>query len=392
MFGPSLLLMLVSSGQAPEPIDVRMLAGDPAAGHLQSVAAGGSVKVGDRTVAAGEWYSLRRTGGVLPAWPRAPHVELTTGDRIVGTAAEADGDALRLRLPSDQTVRLPLSSIRAVWLTTRPAGEPDPDWLAGARKRDVFLARNGDTAFGALTEIDAAHNAVRFQADGKGHQLEFAKLAAIAFNTDLARVRRPKGPYYRLTLADGSRLSTVSVAFDRKSWTVITPFKETIRFPADQVVSVDVEQGKVTYLSDLKPTKYDYRPYDGEQYPWVADRCVTGRAMTLKTANGESTFDRGIGLHSECTISYSLAGKYHRFEMLVGLDANSGLRGEVDVMVLVDGKEQPLAGGGHLTLAGGVIPVRVDMTGVKELTIAVRRGGGGNVQDHVDLAEARLAP
>jgi hypothetical protein len=32
------------------------------------------------------------------------------------------------------------------------------------------------------------------------------------------------------------------------------------------------------------------------------------------------------------------------------------------------------------------------VTGAKELTIVVRRGKGGNVQDCVNLAEARLVP
>jgi hypothetical protein len=60
--------------------------------------------------------------------------------------------------------------------------------------------------------------------------------------------------------------------------------------------------------------------------------------------------------------------------------------------VFVDGKEHPLPAGGRITSADGPIPVRVDVTGAKELTINVRRGTGGNVQDYVDLTEARLVP
>jgi hypothetical protein len=279
-----------------------------------------------------------------------------------------------------------------VWGSTRPADESDPAWLAGPRKRDLFLARNGDSAAGALTAIDPARNAVRYQADGKDRQLELSKLAAVGFNTDLARVRRPKGPYYRLTLADGTRLSAQSVTFDGRTWTAATLFKDTVKVPADQLIAVDVEQGKVSYLSDLKPAKYQYQTFDGEQLSWAADRCVTGRPMTLKTSCGEATFDRGVGLHAECTIVYTLAGKYRRFEALAGLDAKSGARGDATMALLVDGKEQPLANGGRLTNAGGPIAVRVDVTGGKELTVVIRRGAGGHVQDHVNLADARLVP
>jgi len=390
------LLMLAVNGEGATGFEIRTLAGDPKTGEVQAVAADGSLTVGDRAIPAGEWYSVRRAGHPQPPWPRGPHAELTGGDRVAGTVAAADGDALRLRLAlagaPEQLVRVPLSSLRAVWLTTPPADEADPEWLSAPRKRDLFLARNGDSAAGALTAIDPAGNAVRYQADGKDRQLELSKLAVVGFNTDLARARRPKGPYYRLTLADGTRLNAQSVTFDGRTWTAITPFKDTVRVPADQLVAVDVEQGKVSFLSDLKPVKYQYQTFDGEQVSWSADRCVTGRAMTLKTPAGEATFDRGVGLHAECTIAYSLAAKYRRFEALVGLDARSGARGDATLAVLVDGKEQPLANGGKLTNASGPIAVRVDVTGAKELTVVIRCGAGGHVQDHVNLADARLVP
>lgn len=391
---PAVLLLVAVPGHGPAGFEVRTLAGEPAVGDIQSLAADGSLTIGGRTVPAGQWYSARRAGVPLPAWPRAPHAELNAGGRLVGTLVAADGDALRLKLAipgaGEQFVRVPLSAVRAVWLTPRPAA--DPDWLAGPRKRDLFLARNGDSAAGALTVVDPASNTVSFQADGRDHRLDLSKLAAIGFNTDLARARRPKGPFYRLTLADGSRLSAQTLTFDGRTWAATTLFKDGVRIPADQLVSADVEQGTVVWLSDLKPTKYSYHNFDGERYAWAADRCVAGGPLVVRTAAGESTFDRGVGVHAECTVTFSLAGKYRRFEALVGLDAKSGARGDAVLVVSVDGTEQALPGGGRLTTAGGPIEIRADVTGAKELTVTVRPGAGGNVQDHVDLGEARLVP
>lgn len=396
MTGAAIWVVALIGGQAGTGVEVRTLGGEPVTGVLHALAADGSLTIGDKTLSGGEWYSIRRTGGVLPPWPRAPHAELTNGDRVVGVVSEADGDVLKLRVSfpgeRDQLLRFPLSSLRAVWQTTRPADDPDPNWLAAPRKRDLFLARNGDSVSGALTGIDPGRNVLTYQADGKDRRLEWAKLAAVGFNTDLARPRRPKGPYHRITLGDGSRLAVQSVAFDGRHWNLTTLFKDSLRAPADQVVAVDLEQDKVTFLSDLKPTRYQYHTFDGEQFNWVADRCVTGRALTLKTAVGESTFDRGVGLHSECSITYALAGKFRRFEVLAGLDAASGRRGNAVLAIRVDGKEQSLSGDGRLATATGPLDVRIDVTGAKELLITVRRGPGGNVQDHVNLADARLVP
>ena len=77
-------------------------------------------------------------------------------------------------------------------------------------------------------------------------------------------------------------------------------------------------------------------------------------------------------------------------EALVGLDARSGVRGDANLVVLVDGKEQGLPLAGKLTLAGGPIVLRVDLPQAKEVTIVIKRGHGGVVQDHVNLVGARL--
>src|SRR4051794_7502077 len=124
MTNVALLLFLPMAGQLPVGFEARTLGGEPTSGRLQSLAAGGSLVVGDAPLPAGAWYAVRRAPGVLPPRPRAPHLELTNGDRVVGTVADADGDAVRLRLSmpgtADQFVRFPLSALRAAWLTTRP--------------------------------------------------------------------------------------------------------------------------------------------------------------------------------------------------------------------------------------------------------------------------------
>jgi NPCBM/NEW2 domain len=348
----------------------------------------------DKVAAAGDWYSLRRIDTALPPFPKGAHAEFNNGDRVRGTVAGADGDVVRLNLSwpgtPDQVLRFPLSSLRAVWFRSRP-DENDPPWLSAPRKRDAILSRNGDLTFGAFTGIDASKSQLRYEVDGKAREMSLSKLAAVGFNPDLARVRRPKGPYFRLTLVDGTRLSAVSIAFDGHVWTAETLFKESIKVPADRLISIDVDQGKAVYLSSQKPAKYEYRSFDGEDHSWMADRSVAGQVMRLKTPDGESTFDRGIGLHAECTISYTLGGKYRRFESLAGLDARSGLRGDAELAISVDGKTIELPKSGRLTQSGP-LAIQVDVTGAKELTITVRKGNGGIVQDHVDLAEARLIP
>ena len=387
-------VLLTTCGQMPEKFEVRRLEGESKSSALQSLTPDGSLTLASNEKhAAGTWYSLRREGISNPDVPRDPHVELTNGDRMRGTIVDADGDAVRFRLSmpgTEQFIRLPFSAIRVIWTVRRPAS--DPKWLHVARKRDVIQTRSGDQLLGAITSMDPDQNVVTFQVDGKDQRLDFTKLAAIGFNTDLARVRKPKGPYYRLALADGSRMSVLSITYDGKSWSAQSLFKEIVHIPNDQILAIDVEQGKTIWLADISPAKYQYQVQSADSIPLAVNRSVSGEFLRLRTSAGEGTFDRGIGLQSECSVTYSLGGKYHRFEALVGLDARSGVRGDAILVVLVDGKEQVLPSAGRLTLAGGLIAVRVDLTQGKELTIVIKPGNGGTIQDHVNLVEARLVP
>ena len=74
----------------------------------------------------------------------------------------------------------------------------------------------------------------------------------------------------------------------------------------------------------------------------------------------------------------------------VGLDRISGRKGVVDVRVLLDGKEQVIAGLKGLT-ADVAVEVRLDVTGAKLLTLIVDFGAGGDIGDDVNWIGAKLA-
>ena len=66
---------------------------------------------------------------------------------------------------------------------------------------------------GTLAGLDppnAARPLLRIDVDGKPVTVERSRVALVALNTELARLPKPKGPYGRLVLADGSRLSLAS--------------------------------------------------------------------------------------------------------------------------------------------------------------------------------------
>jgi hypothetical protein len=350
--------------------------------------------------------SLRRSPLLLPASPRGEFVQLVNGDQIPGTPLSLAGQRLRFRAPfqaqgdTHRDLELPLPVVSVVWLAA--LDETDRTEAVRRRlnnerrKRDTVILRNGDMVEGTLLGLDDKTLELQSE-DHRELKIERSKVAAIALNTELARSPRPKGTYGRLVLENGCRLSLVSASADSAVLSGKTFFGTTVQIPVDQMIALDLRQGRAVYLSDLKPRRYEHTPYLGARWPYSRDASVAGQEIRL----AGSTYDKGIGMHSESRLTYDLAGSYQWFESLVGLDDNTGRKGSVRIEVLVDGKPVDVAsaagGSGRastpdIELKGGSAPrsIRVSVSAAKELTLVVKFGGRGDVQDHVDWADARL--
>jgi hypothetical protein len=331
-----------------------------------------------KTVPGAKVISLRRQNSVLSPGPAEEHLVLANGDRIAGKL---------LHMTSEMPV--PSASVLVWWLAV-PDGVSDGRLflrrlIAERRRRDVALLRNGDRVEGTLLGIDG--EAVRLKtAAGREVTLGRDKLAALARNTVLTRTPRPRTAYGRVILTNGCRLSLTSAHTSNGLLLGKTVFGSEVKIPIAHLVALSVHQGPAVYLSDLKPLRYEHTPYLGLAWPYTVDASVAGRELSV----GGSVYDRGIGMHSESHLTYDLGGAYHSFEALVGLDDQTGREGSAMIDVLVDGKAQELGEPKELTMQHGPRLVRVSVAGARELTLVVKFGRRGDVQGHVDWADAKL--
>lgn len=397
--GTLIVVAAIAAGQ-PAPGEAPFAAVSPAdarpVGRLAKLAPDHSAELAtaDGVVTVADVVSLRRVGVALPPLPREPGLLTTTGDRVPGRLVGGDSDVIRFQPAGSQVPwDVPLPAVAVVWLTTPPAGtRPDPDrvpWLGPNRKRDILRLRNGDTTPGTVAGFVADGDAVRFKPDaGDERAVPLGSVAAVALNPALASTRRPKGSYTHVVLRDGTRLHLAGAAADGTTLQGKTLFGQRVALPLGSVVAIDTVRGKATELASLKP-KVEAGGYLGVAWPWAADRTVRGEPLRLMTANGVETFDRGVGTHPRTVLTYELAGKYRRFEALVGLDPMSGRQGRAVVRVVVDGTDAAPSGLSDLR-PGQVVPVRVELAGAKQLTLTVEYGAAGDVQADVNWADARL--
>src|SRR5262249_33272446 len=160
-----------------------------------------------------EWLTLRRADVPLPAFPAGTHLVLTIGDRlpVAASSLALAGERLSFRSAALEggPARLPVSAVSALWLAA-PDDVADAErfrrrLLSERRRHDVVVLRNGDVLEGVLEQLDPGR--LRIEVARRGVTVDLAKVAAVAFSSELATALRPRGTYARLVLADGTRLA-----------------------------------------------------------------------------------------------------------------------------------------------------------------------------------------
>ncbi|MFC3897761.1 glycoside hydrolase family 97 catalytic domain-containing protein [Lentzea rhizosphaerae] len=109
-----------------------------------------------------------------------------------------------------------------------------------------------------------------------------------------------------------------------------------------------------------------------------------GKAMSV----GGVTYTKGLGVHAPSDVGIYLGRGCTRFTAKIGLDDETSEPGSVAFQVV--GDDEPLYDSGILRGKGPAIPIDVDITGVRMLSLRVTDAGDGRNFDHADWAEAVL--
>lgn len=383
------LLVALALMPAAEPEFVlHSVRDDRLAGPLVRLDADGTLQLaGSPAVAGADVVALRRRDLPSPHFPHdRPYALFANGDRLPGLVLNIVGDTVRFRadLGVAHEMRLPLSTLAALFFTeraaTRAAGPDGRRSLIDKRRQDVVWLTNGDTLSGTASQLPEGGSLKLDATDVPRDRID-----ALLFNGDLSRARKPRGPYRLLVLRNGARLSLQSASLERGELIATTLGGAAVRVPLAEVAALNTLQGAAAYLSDAPPKRYEQTPFLDVRWPLAADRSAAG--LDLRLAGG--TFDKGLGLHSQCRATYALPAGAVRFEALVGLDELTGRGGAVRIGVDVDGKS--LLSPFELAAADPPKDVRLPLPPQsKELTLVVEFGRGGDVRDHTDWADARV--
>jgi hypothetical protein len=104
---------------------------------------------------------------------------------------------------------------------------------------------------------------------------------------------------------------------------------------------------------------------------------------------GGQRFDNGLSLHSPAKLVYRVPQGFKKFFTTVGVDDTFVAPGRFSLVVLGDGKELSR----HEFSAEErrkPLPLSLDVSGIRRLTIQLEAAGGQDIGDQLDLCEARF--
>ena len=176
-------------------------------------------------------------------------------------------------------------------------------------------------------------------------------------------------------------------------------FNKTGKYPITYTVTdndgnevVKTRTIAVVNMNDYKYlTDYDWTSTKNSYATPKKDISNGNNTLRLTDENGKAvSFERGIGAHSNSTITYDLTDKdYSYFSSYVGVDREMfGTVGSVTFEVYVDGEKKF-----DSKLMKSKDPMKyleVDINGAKELKLVVTDGGNGIGSDHATWGDAKL--
>ncbi len=322
-----------------------------------------------------------------PLW----RIEFGASDHA--TAAMTAGSPNHIKLSLDgagaAALELPVDQLREIWSSNAALVKKARDLKASAAGQDVaFVEKSGDvkSVAGVMLGIDG--DSLKFKYEGEDRKIKLDRLVGV---TLADRETTPERSLYQaFLLVNGDVLSGKLESIEHgalrmKPLSSGESSTTSLEIPLPLLATVEIKNGRLTWLGDLSPASVSQVPYFDRLMPYRVNQSLTGGSLVL--SDGQTT--KGIAVHSKCVLTYDIHSGYERFKTKVGFQQPEGRAGRAPVRIVGDDKvlwhEDNLKGD-----AGKPDVVDLDVAGVKRLTLEADFGPNQDVGGRVVWGEARL--
>lgn len=312
--------------------------------------------------------------GRNPGKPLVPTVRFVNGDQIHGKVYFPTPGKIRV-VGGWGGLTAPLAWCQVVRLDDKsPLPEPSA--------RDVIILAN-DRVEGAIQSVNDKQATTTLS--GKPVTIDLARIKGFAFGPRARTEPAREGTRVQVSLGGGERVTGMWVRLSVDTLAVKLDWGDVVEIPTGSIARVEVQNGKLIYLSSLTPSEIRTTSYLEGPPPVIrTDRSAADRPIRLRGR----TFGRGLGMRSKSEVTYNLDAPHQTFAATVGLDDAVGDRGSVIFRVFGDERllvETPVVRGGNPP-----IDLKVDIRKVLVLRLEVDFADDGDLADQADWADARL--
>lgn len=330
--------------------------------------------------------------------PAAPQpapliVTVADGSRLAAHDFLCDADNARITLPDGEMVsvaREHLADVRLQPLVESQAADWERIRSTDTTGDLLVVGQRGGLDYHRGVVAEVTGERVQFSLEGETLPVKRVKVFGIVFY-QTAGSAAPK-VLAHITDISGSRwaVQTVSLEAGELAWT--TPSGVSLKRDLEKIVRLEFSQEGVAYLSDLQPESIEWTPYFGTSAdPAGRERLYAPRVnqnlQSQPLSLGGQQYARGIAIHSRTLLVYRLPDRFQRFQATAGVDDFVRPRG--NLRLVIRGDDRVLLDT-TITGADAPIPVDLDISGARRVSILADFGDGLDVADHLVLADARF--
>lgn len=377
-------LLINEKAWGEESVQIEQIAGESFTAVIGSIDAEGNIDVGqaDPLSLRDVRHILRSGQDVQRKKDRPLRVLLSDGSSLWASHLTCQDDVVQFNWEYG-TLKIPLEAVRAVqWKTTSDEKQFQAALDQKESQSDTFFVTVGEhlqEINGYLESITDQEMTFQWQDDThtipieEVHGFVLAQLSDPPDSLGRSRVQLKEGSVViggQLRLSDGKL--KLRLAGDAE-----------VEFPWADVLRLVVFSNRMRFLSDMKPTREVQETIVTLERPWQRDKSVEGNPLSIQGKK----FEKGIGVQSRSSLTFDAEASYGRLIAHIGIDDETKGLGDCEFVIRGDGQElyrQRVQGGEAARL------IRVDIKGVREVTLIVEPGKELDMADHADWCDVRL--
>jgi hypothetical protein len=361
-----------------------LLDGQTVSGVIGAIDAQGAIR-GEGLPEKIELDGLRRIerAAVTPRATASAIVLEVAGGKLYATSVTIASERCQIAWEFGEKLSLPIDVVKAVRFDPQTRHDAFEEALkTPSTENDRLFVRVEDKVqmVSGLVEELAADKVV-FQFQGKQQTLPREKLFGIV-TAQIGGAASTAG-HSLIELRDGSSFSGIPQTLAEGILELKVAGSGKVSVPWASVARISVRSTRLAYLSELDPTEVVEQSLVTTPRPYRRDRSVGGRTLTL----GQRSFEKGLGTHALCKLTFAADGKFDTFAATLGIDAETEGRGDCIFSVLADGKEIFAK---RFKGADPAHDLKLDVRGAKLLTLLVEPGEDLDLADHANWCDARL--